>query len=218
MDIESMIKLIRLAEKHDFIIAADECYSEIYLDETSPPPGLLEAAHRMGNTDFQRCIIFHSLSKRSNVPGMRSGFVAGDAQIISKFLLYRTYHGCTMPAYTQSASIKAWEDEAHVRTNRQLYREKFAAVIDILNPVMPVDRPAAGFYLWPHTPVEDTRFAKELYARQNVTLLPGSYLSRLAHGYNPGQNRLRIALVPEIDSCMEAAERIRDYINTMQTG
>lgn len=215
MDIEAMIKLIRLAEKHDFIIASDECYSEIYLDETSPPPGLLEAAHHMGNTDFRRCMVFHSLSKRSNVPGMRSGFVAGDAQIISKFLLYRTYHGCTMPAYTQMASIKAWQDEQHVKENRAMYRQKFAKVIEILKPVMRVDYPDASFYLWPETPVEDTDFAKGLYARHNVILLPGSYLSRPAHGSNPGHRRVRIALVPAMDSCLDAAGRIRDYISTL---
>jgi len=215
IDIESMMKLIQLAEKHDFIIAADECYSEIYLDEAAPPSGLLEAAYRMGNSDFKRCIIFHSLSKRSNVPGMRTGFVAGDAQIISKFLLYRTYHGCTMPTYTQAASKMAWEDELHVINNRALYRQKFSKVLDILCPVMDVEYPAASFYLWPETPIDDTDFAKDLYARHNVTILPGTYLSREAHGCNPGHMRVRIALVPTLDSCLEAAERIRDYVSKL---
>ena len=215
MDIEAMTSLIQLADKYDFIIAADECYSEIYPDETSPPPGLLQAAHRMGNNDYRRCVVFHSLSKRSNVPGMRSGFVAGDAGIIGKFLLYRTYHGCTMPTYTQLASIKAWEDEQHVQKNRELYRRKFTMVIDVLRPVMDIEHPAASFYLWPGIPVDDRDFAKGLYARHNVIVLPGSYLSREAHGINPGSHHVRIALVPVLDSCLEAAERIGDYIKTL---
>lgn len=215
MDLQSLTKVIQLADKHDFIIASDECYSEIYLDETSPPPGLLQAALRTGNTNYQRCIVFHSLSKRSNVPGMRSGFVAGDADIIKKFLLYRTYHGCTMPAYTQAASIMAWQDEQHVKDNRELYRSKFDKVLEILEPVMTIDAPAASFYLWPETPVEDTDFAKQLFARHNVTVLPGTYLSRDAHGCNPGHRRARIALVPTIDSCVEAAERIREFLATL---
>lgn len=215
MDLKSLMDLIQLADKHDFIIAADECYSEIYLDEAFPPPGLLQAADQMGNSEFRRCIVFHSLSKRSHLPGLRSGFVAGDANIISRFLQYRTYHGCTMPTFSQAASIKAWEDEQHVVSNREQYRQKFTAVLDILKSVMDVDRPAAGFYLWPETPVEDVDFAKALYARHNVTILPGSYLSREAHGCNPGQRRVRIALVPTMDTCLEAAERICDFAATL---
>lgn len=201
-------QLINLAERHNFIIASDECYSEIYFDEHQPPTGLLEAAAAMGNTDYRRCIAFHSLSKRSNLPGMRSGFVAGDAAIIQRFFQYRTYHGCAMPPYTQAASIKAWNDEVHVQHNRQYYQEKFRAVLDILSPVMDVGQPDAGFYLWPQTPVDDTVFSRELYARHNVTVLPGSYLSREVKGINPGRNHVRIALVAELDECIVAANRI----------
>ena len=206
---ETLQELIKLAETYDFIIASDECYSEIYFDEAQPPTGLLQAAAAMGNDDYRRCIVFHSLSKRSNLPGMRSGFVAGDADIIHAFFQYRTYQGCSMAPYTQAASIKAWGDEQHVRQNRRYYQQKFAAVLDILSPVMDVARPDAGFYLWPRTPVDDTVFARELYARHNVTVLPGSYLSREAHGGNPGSFHIRIALVAELDECVEAATHIR---------
>jgi len=209
LDQETLQELIRLAETHDFIIASDECYSEIYFDEVDPPVGLLQAAAAMGNDDYRRCIVFHSLSKRSNLPGMRSGFVAGDADIINAFFRYRTYHGCSMAPYTQAASISAWDDEQHVRENRRYYQKKFAAVLDILSPVMDISRPDAGFYLWPRTPVDDTVFARELYARHNLTVLPGSYLSREAHGSNPGRFHVRIALVAELDECVEAATRIR---------
>ncbi|MEO7558370.1 MAG: aminotransferase class I/II-fold pyridoxal phosphate-dependent enzyme, partial [Gammaproteobacteria bacterium] len=205
-------KLIGLADRHDFIIASDECYSELYLDEDKPPTGLLEAAARMGRDDYRRCVVFHSLSKRSSVPGMRSGFVAGDAQIIDKFHLYRTYHGCAMPPFTQAASIKAWRDEQHVRENRKLYREKFDAVIGCLAEVTHVDRPAGGFYLWLQTPIDDQIFARELYARHNITVLPGSFLSRTAHGINPGLGYVRIALVAPFEECMEAAMNIREFI------
>jgi len=212
IDLATLQTLIRLADEHDFIIAADECYAEIYLDEGTPPRGLLEAAWAMGRSDFSRCMVFHSLSKRSNVPGMRSGFVAGDAALIASFLKYRTYHGCAMPGFTQAASIAAWNDEDHVRANRALYREKFDAVIDILAPVLQVERPSAGFYLWLPTPGDDTRFARDLYARKNVNVLPGSYLSREAHGVNPGGGRVRIALVAELEECLIAARRIHDFI------
>ncbi len=205
-------KLIGLADRHDFIIASDECYSELYLDEDKPPTGLLEAAAHMGRDDYRRCVVFHSLSKRSSVPGMRSGFVAGDAQIIDKFHLYRTYHGCAMPPFTQAASIKAWRDEQHVRENRKLYREKFDAVIGCLAEVTHVDRPAGGFYLWLQTPIDDQIFARELYARHNITVLPGSFLSRTAHGINPGLGYVRIALVAPFEECMEAAMNIREFI------
>jgi N-succinyldiaminopimelate aminotransferase len=215
LDSATLQKLIQLADEHDFVIASDECYSEIYLDEDAPPLGLLEVAARLGRNDYRRCIVFHSLSKRSNVPGMRSGFVAGDAHIIERFHLYRTYHGCAMPLPTQAASKAAWGDEQHVAHNRALYREKFDAVLDILQPVMDVQRPAASFYLWPRTPIDDAEFARELYARCNVTVLPGSYLSRDAHGINPGQNRIRIALVEPLDECVEAAHRIMDLLKTL---
>ncbi len=195
MSTAQLQQLIRLADRHDFIIASDECYSEIYPDDASPPPGLLQAAAAMGRNDFSRCIVFHSLSKRSNAPGLRSGFVAGDADIIHAFLRYRTYHGCAMPPATQAASIRAWQDEAHVVRNRALYAEKFSAVLDILAPVMDVEPPQAGFYLWPHVPLDDTEFAHGLLEQQNVMVLPGSYLSRTVRDANPGRNHVRMALV-----------------------
>jgi len=207
--VETLERLIGLADQYDFVIASDECYSEIYQNDTSPPTGLLEAAAGMGRDDYQRCVVFHSLSKRSNVPGLRSGFVAGDASILRRFLLYRTYHGCTMPPHTQAASISAWRDEEHVRKNRRLYEDKFEAVLDILSPVLHVQRPQAGFYLWPETPGDDREFARDLYAEQNVTVLPGSYLSRDADGVNPGHKRVRMALVAPIEDCIEASRRLR---------
>ena len=207
--------LINLAEKHNFIIAADECYSEIYADEDKPPPGLLGAAARMGNTSFNRCIVFHSLSKRSNAPGLRSGFVAGDAAILKDFLLYRTYHGCAMSPLVQTASIAAWNDEAHVVENRRLYREKFAAVGRILNPVLDFELPAGGFYLWPETPEDDEIFAQRLYTQENITALPGSYLSREYNGHNPGQNRVRLALVAPLNKCITAADGIRNTVESL---
>lgn len=209
-------KLIALADKYDFLIAADECYSEIYPDEINPPPGLLQAAAALGRVDFHRCVVFHSLSKRSNCPGLRSGFVAGDANILSQFLLYRTYQGCAMPLQVQAASQAAWQDEAHVVANRVLYREKFAAVIEILNPVLPIMVPTAGFYLWVQTPQNDSVFARNLFAQENVTVLPGSFLSRAINGINPGHERVRIALVPPLVECIEAAYRIRRYVQSIK--
>lgn len=216
LDIKTLQKLIKLADQYDFIIAADECYSEIYLDEQHPPAGLLEACARLGRDDYRRCVVFHSLSKRSSVPGLRSGFVAGDAAIMEKFHLYRTYHGCAMPPATQAASAQAWQDETHVVENRRLYREKFDLVIDSLADVADVAPPAGAFYLWLPTPGDDQVFARELYARHNVTVLPGSYLSREAHGINPGAGYVRIALVAALDECVEAAARIREFIKTLQ--
>jgi N-succinyldiaminopimelate aminotransferase len=204
-------RLIKLAEQHNFVIASDECYSEIYLDESAPPPGLLGAAAAMGHSDYRRCVVFHSLSKRSNVPGLRSGFVAGDAEIIKKFLLFRTYHGCAMAPYAQAASHAAWQDERHTEKNRALYREKFEAVLSILNPVLKAEKPAASFYLWLETPIADTDFARRLFDQYHVTVLPGSFLSRQAHGINPGQNRVRLALVAPLDECIDAAQRIRKF-------
>ncbi len=202
-------RLINLAEKHDFIIASDECYSEIYPDEDRPPVGLLEAAAAMGNDHYKRCVVFHSLSKRSNLPGLRSGFVAGDADVLDKFLRYRTYHGCAMPPPAQAASILAWQDEEHVQENRRLYRQKFAAVLDILGDKLNLTQPDAGFYLWPQLPVDDQEFARRCFAEHNITLLPGSYLSRDMNGVNPGANHVRMALVAGVEECIEAAERIR---------
>lgn len=215
IDVDTYRQLLALAEKHDFVIAADECYSEIYLDEDNPPPGLLQASVECGYHDYKRCMVFHSLSKRSNVPGMRSGFVAGDAALIEKFYLYRTYHGCSMAPYAQAASITAWNDEDHVRDNRGQYRRKFDAVLDILAPVMNVQRPAAGFYLWPETPVDDVEFTRLLLERQNVRVLPGSFISRQAGGVNPGSRRIRVALVAGFEECVTAAERIRDVVQSL---
>lgn len=212
---QQLINLIKLSQKHDFIIASDECYSEIYFDENNPPTGLLEAAEECGNTDFSNCMVFHSLSKRSNLPGMRSGFVAGDAKLIKAYLLYRTYHGCAMPPVHQVASIEAWSDESHVKQNRALYTKKFEAVIDILKPVIKLSLPDAAFYLWLNTPIDDETFAKDLFSQQNVTVLPGSYLSRESDGINPGKNHVRLALVASFDECVTAAERIKQYIQTL---
>jgi N-succinyldiaminopimelate aminotransferase len=212
LDMHTLQSLLEYADKYNFIIAADECYSEIYADETLPPVGLLQACAASGRLDFKRCIVFHSLSKRSNAPGLRSGFVAGDADIVRQFLLYRTYHGCAMSLAVQAASVAAWEDETHVVANRAWYRQKYDAVMEILAPVMPVTRPPAGFYLWPQTPMANEKFARELFVQQNVTVLPGNFLSRTAHGINPGQNRIRMALVAPLDKCVEAAQRIRTFI------
>ena len=215
MPLSTLQQLIELAEKYDFLIASDECYSELYFDENHPPPGLLQAAAAMGNTDYKRCLVFHSLSKRSNAPGMRSGFVAGDRDVLQQFLLYRTYHGCAMPPPFQAASIAAWQDEAHVLANRDLYRAKFRAVLAILAPVMEVSMPDASFYLWPKTPIADTEFTREVYRQQNVHVVPGSYLSRDTATGNPGQNRLRMALVATEQECIIAAQRIRQFIETL---
>ncbi len=213
--LDGMRAALELAERYDFIIAADECYSELYDDELDPPPGLLAAAAALGNTEYKRCIIFQSLSKRSNVPGLRSGFVAGDAAIIEAFHRYRTYHGSAMPPHTQAASLKAWGDEEHVIRNRALYRAKFDAVLEVLTPVLEVQRPPASFYLWPQTPGDDAEFARGLFAAENVTVLPGGYLSRPAHGIDPGHGRVRMALVPPLEDCIEAAWRIRSYIERL---
>jgi N-succinyldiaminopimelate aminotransferase len=210
-------QLIQLADEYDFVIAADECYSELYFDELNPPAGLLTACAELGRTDFKRCVVFHSLSKRSNLPGLRSGFVAGDADILKSFLLYRTYHGCAMPVQTQLASVAAWNDEVHVRANRALYREKFDAVLAILDGVLDVQRPDGGFYLWAKTPMDDETFTRELYAREHVTVVPGSYLSRDVDGVNPGANRVRMALVAPLAECVEAAERIRAFVTNSNT-
>lgn len=215
LDQPTLQALIRLAEKYDFIIASDECYSELYPDENAPPVGLLQAAAAMGHNDYRRCVVFHSLSKRSNLPGMRSGFVAGDAAILERFLAYRTYHGCALPPYHQAASKLAWSDETHVRENRAIYRRKFDQVLAILAGVLDVDRPDAGFYLWPRTPIDDAEFARRLFAAQNVTVLPGSYLSREAHGINPGAGHVRLALVAPPEECAEAAERIRAFVQQL---
>jgi N-succinyldiaminopimelate aminotransferase len=203
---------LELAEKHDFVIAADECYAEIYLDDNAPPPSLLQACLSAGRDKFQRCMVFHSLSKRSSVPGLRSGFVAGDPAIVSRFLLYRTYHGSAMAVPTQVASVAAWDDDTHAAQNRKLYQQKFDRVLPILAPVLDVRRPDGAFYLWPDVREDDELFTRELFAKQNLTLLPGSYLAREANGQNPGRNRVRISLTASIEQCVLAAERIRAFV------
>lgn len=209
---EILVRVIELADKYDFIVASDECYSELYPDENNPPEGLLQTCAAIGRDDYARCVVFHSLSKRSNLPGLRSGFVAGDARLMGEFLRYRTYHGCAMPIHSQLASITAWQDEDHVKENRAAYRAKFEAVVPLLQQVMNVDFPDAGFYLWPKTPFSDEQFARDLSARQNVHVLPGRYLSRTIDGYNPGENRVRMALVAPLEECVEAAERIVCFV------
>ncbi|WP_459991454.1 succinyldiaminopimelate transaminase [Methylosoma difficile] len=212
----SQAHLLDLAEQYDFVIAADECYSELYDDEDQPPVGLLQTAYNQGNTAFKRCVVFHSLSKRSNAPGLRSGFVAGDAELLQGYFQYRTYHGCAMPLPTQHASIRAWQDEHHVIENRRLYREKFAAFISILEEACDIKQPPASFYIWLKTPINDCEFAKQLFAHENVTVLPGSYLSREFNGDNPGINHVRIALVAPLDECIKAAHRIKNFLNTLK--
>ncbi|OHC81261.1 MAG: succinyldiaminopimelate transaminase [Sideroxydans sp. GWF2_59_14] len=202
--------LFEMSDRYGFVIAADECYSEIYFDDEQPL-GALQAARQLGRGDYKNLVVFSSLSKRSNVPGMRSGFVAGDAEILQKFALYRTYHGCAMNPAVQAATIAAWNDEAHVAENRRLYAEKFAKVIALLAPVLPVTKPDASFYLWIRTPIADTAFAQQLYRDYNVSVLPGSFLAREAHGVNPGANFIRLALVANLDETLEAARRIAEF-------
>ena len=211
MDLEDWKRLFALSDRYGFIIASDECYSEIYFREGAAPLGGLEAAHRLGRSDFRRLVSFGSLSKRSNVPGMRSGYVAGDALVLKAFLLYRTYHGSAMNPAVQAASVAAWSDEAHVQANRALYREKFEAVTRILGEVTQVAMPQAAFYLWLRTPGDDTEFARALYETYNVTVLPGSFLAREARGVNPGRGFVRVALVPEPAQCIEAAQRLAKF-------
>lgn len=215
MNREQLEKLIHLAIKHDFILASDECYSELYFDENQPPVGLLDACHSAGNNDFKQCVVFHSLSKRSNLPGLRSGFVAGDQSVVGQFLKYRTYHGCAMPTTTQHASISAWKNEAHVIENRRMYKEKFKAVRDILNSTLALDMPDAGFYFWIKTPIAGTEFTKKLFEEKNVTVLPGSFLSRENDGVNPGEYYVRAALVATPEECIEAAVRIKDFCQNL---
>jgi len=210
--LEEYAFLIEKAKAFNFTIVADECYSEIYFGDQAPL-GLLEACQILGNKDYQHCLIFQSLSKRSNMPGLRSGFVAGDASIMKPFLLYRTYQGCAMPIHHQDASIAAWDDEDHVIKNREIYTRKFDAVLDILSPVMPISKPEAGFYLWPKLTMTDEDFCTALYQEESVLVLPGSYLGRAIEGINPGSHHVRMALVAEEPECVEAAKRIRDFLS-----
>lgn len=212
MDIQAWKTLFELSDQYGFVIASDECYSEIYFDEHNPPVGALQAAHQLGR-DFTRIVMFSSLSKRSNVPGMRSGFVAGDADIVEKFALYRTYHGCAMNPAVQAASIVAWDDEAHVRQNRALYSEKFSAVTPLLQQVWPKTQlPDAAFYLWINTQQDDAAVAKQLYQELNITVLPGSFLARESHGVNPGKGFIRMALVAATEETIAAAQRIKEHL------
>ena len=211
MDLAAWKTLFALSDRYGFVIASDECYSEIFFDEATPPLGGLAAAAQLGRADYRNLVTFSSLSKRSNVPGLRSGFVAGDAAILKKFLLYRTYHGCAMAPPVQTASVAAWNDEAHVLDNRNQYREKFAACTPRIAEVLGTGMPDASFYLWARTPVADTEFARSLFAHYNVIVLPGSFLARESGGVNPGAGFVRIALVASLDECLEAAERIRQY-------
>lgn len=208
-------QLLELADRYDFVIASDECYSELYFDEGKPPIGLLEACAKLGRDDFARCVVFHSLSKRSNLPGLRSGFVAGDKKIIQQFLLYRTYHGCAMSQPIQIASTLAWQDEQHVIENRALYKRKFDEVINILGKVTELRQPEGGFYLWLQTPLSDLEFTRALYSAQNVTVLPGSFIARPTPEGNPGANHVRIALVATAEECVDAAGRLAEFIKSL---
>ena len=216
MPLDEWRMLFELSERHGFVIASDECYSEIYFDDDAPPLGGLQAAMQLGR-GWRNLVMLTSLSKRSSVPGLRSGFVAGDAQLLKSFLLYRTYHGSAMGGAVQAASAAAWGDEAHVRENRRLYRDKFAQVMPILQPVMDVRLPDASFYLWAGVPPvfggDDAAFARALYAACHVTVLPGSFLAREAAGFNPGAGRVRLALVAPVDECVQAARRIAAFIS-----
>lgn len=208
-------RLFELSDRHGIVIASDECYSEIYFDESKPPIGGLEAAEKLGRTDYRRLVVFSSLSKRSNAPGLRSGFVAGDAAILKDFLLYRTYHGSAMSVPVQRASIAAWCDEEHVRQSRASYLAKFRAVQPLLSPSMRPYMPDGGFYFWLRTPIDDAEFVRRLHAECNVLVLPGSYLARESAGVNPGRNHVRVALVEPLEPCVEAAHRINDFLKRL---
>ena len=212
LDLGYLRHALALGQRYGFILAADECYADIYPQEAPPPPSLLQAALAAGHDRFQRCIVFHSLSKRSSVPGLRSGFVAGDPELLRRFLLYRTYHGCAMSPMVQLASTAAWNDDAHVAENRRLYQEKFRRVLPLLAQVLEVARPQGAFYLWTDVRGDDERFARELYAQANVTVLPGSYLARATAGGNPGAGRVRISLTATVADCVEAAQRIAEFV------
>lgn len=200
-----------LADRHDFVVAADECYADLYLDEAQPPAGALAASMALGERSFRRLCVFHSLSKRSSVPGLRSGFVAGDPALIAAFRLYRTYHGCALPGFVDAASTLAWNDDAHARYNRRLYAEKFDAVLGRLAGALPAERPAGAFYLWPHVGEDDVRFTAELYRRAHLVILPGSFLARDVAGRNPGRGRVRISLVAPLADCVLAADRLAAF-------
>jgi N-succinyldiaminopimelate aminotransferase len=209
--LEQLKQVIALADEYDFVIASDECYSELYFGEQAPP-GLLQACESLGRSDFSRCVVFHSLSKRSNLPGMRSGFVAGDAKVLKDYLLYRTYHGCALSLPTQWASIAAWQDEQHVQVNREKYRKKFLDAAGILSSTIDLQVPEASFYLWLQTPIDDLQFTQRLFSEHNVTVLPGSFIARDTAEGNPGNNHVRIALVATEEECREALQRIQQFL------
>ncbi len=213
LKIDDWKRLFELSDQHGFVIASDECYSEIYFGQ--PPLGALEASFRLNRKSYERLVVFSSLSKRSNAPGMRSGFVAGDAELLKSFLLYRTYHGSAMSLAVQRASIAAWNDEAHVAENRRLYAQKFDAVVPLLEKSFNAEKPEGGFYLWLRTPIDDTEFARRLHREYNVLVLPGSYLARDAGGENPGKNHVRIALVAPLGECVEAANRMMRFARSL---
>lgn len=215
MTLDEWRELFALSDRYGFVIAADECYTEIYFDEAKPPLGALQAAAKLKRDGYPRLLVLGSLSKRSNVPGLRSGFAAGDAAIIKRYTLYRTYHGSAMGGAVQAASEAAWQDEAHVRENRRLYTAKFAAFYDIVNPVLPLNKPQASFYYWMKTPIDDQEFAVRLLREMNVTVLPGSLLAREAHGINPGKGYVRIALVSSLQETIDAAQRIRNFLDLL---
>jgi len=212
LSLEQLQFLIKKANEHNFILMSDECYSELYRDEAKPPVGLLEAAAKMAQNDFKNCLVFHSLSKRSNLPGLRSGFVAGDHRLIRIFLKYRTYHGCAMPLPHQQVSIAAWNDESHVIHNRQLYNEKYHAVVSELKGTLPLTIPEASFYLWPNLETNDEKTAQHWLQKANIRVLPGQYLSRDSDGVNPGYGHVRIALVATLEECVEAAIRLKKIL------
>ncbi|GAB3683376.1 succinyldiaminopimelate transaminase [Salinisphaera aquimarina] len=213
-DRDYLLRALELAERHDFVIASDECYSEIYADENEPPVGLLDVAHASGRTDFARCVVFHSLSKRSNLPGLRSGFVAGDAELLAQFLRYRTYHGATLGAHVQAASTAAWRDETHVRENRARYRDKYNAVMPLITEFCDVTRPAGSFYLWPAFDHDDEQLTVSALRDENLRVVPGRYLAREIDGLNPGAGRLRLSLVADTAGCVEAVTRLARVCET----
>ncbi len=214
LDTDYLARLIELADRYDFVIAGDECYAELYQDEAQPPVGLLQVCQQLGRTRYERCVVFHSLSKRSNLPGLRSGFVAGDPDVLEGYRAYRSYHGCAVPNATQLASALAWRDEAHVVENRAAYRDKFTAVLRVLKQALAVQAPVATFYLWLDVRGDDEAFARALYAASGVSVLPGTYLSRPANGGDPGAGRVRISLVASTAECREAAARIADFVSS----
>jgi N-succinyldiaminopimelate aminotransferase len=212
LSMECLQALIALADKHDFIIASDECYSELYLNEAQPPVGLLQACQALNRLDFKRCLVFHSLSKRSNLPGLRSGFVAGDAALMAPYLRYRTYQGCALPVPTQWASAAAWQDETHVVENRRAYREKFAQAQEILQPHIALQQPEGGFYFWLKTPSPGVEFARQVFSQCHITLLPGEFLAREGAQGNPGKDYVRMALVADAEQCQEACHRLANFL------